>query len=112
MRRRFAKGRRHVPGKMNKLEAAFEQEYLMGKPHGFEQIKLRLADKTYLTIDFWSLDDDDVLTFEEVKGHWEEDARVKIKVAAEQYPYFRFRAWRRVKGLWHVETFGPGEKAA
>ena len=27
----------------------------------------------------------------EVKGHWQDDARVKIKVAAEQYP-FRFVA--------------------
>ena len=104
--KRFAKGRRHVPGVMNKLEAAFEQAYLVGKPHGFEQVKLKLADKTYLTPDFWSLDDDDVLCFDEVKGHWMEDARVKIKVAASQFPQFRFRAWTRKGGVWRREDFG------
>ena len=107
MKRRFAKGRRHVLGRMNKLEADFEKTFLIGKPHGFEQIKLRLADKTYVTLDFWVLDDDDVLAFEEVKGFWQEDARIKIKMAAEQFPMFRFRAWRRVKGTWQRETFGP-----
>lgn len=106
-RRRFAKGRRHVQGRMNRLEASFQAEFLQGKPHGFEQIKLRLADKTYYTPDFWSLDGDDVLVFDETKGFWEEDARVKIKTAAEQYPQFRFRAWRRVNGTWQRETFGP-----
>jgi hypothetical protein len=93
---------------MNKLEADFEQWFLMGKPHGFEQIKLRLADKTYYTPDFWVLGDDDVLEFHETKGGpWMDDARVKIKVAAERYPQFRFRAWRYVKGVWHTEPFGP-----
>lgn len=110
--RRHAKGRRHVAGQMNKLEAEFEQLFLRAKPHGFEQIKLRLADKTFYTPDFWSLDDDDVLLFSEVKGFWEEDARVKIKVAAEQYPQFRFRAWQRVKGVWTRERFGPEDIAA
>ena len=41
----------------------------------------------------------------EVKGHWTDDARVKIKVAAELYPYYRFSAVRRVKGEWVREVF-------
>lgn len=108
VRRRFAKGRRHVQGRMNKLEADFEMLLrTKGQPHGFERIKLRLADKTWYTPDFDVLGDDDVLELHEVKGYWEDDARVKIKTAAEQFPQFRFRAWRFVKGTWRRENFGP-----
>lgn len=32
----------------------------------------------------------------EVKGFWTDDAKVKIKVAAEQYP-FRFIAFKKCK---------------
>lgn len=42
----------------------------------------------------------------EVKGHWEDDARVKIKVAAEQHPWFRFLAVRARGGVWEIERFG------
>lgn len=106
-KQRFAKGRRHVAGVMNKLEAEYEKLFLGSKPHGFEQIKLKLADKTYLTPDFWVLGDDDVLEFHETKGHWMDDARVKIKVAADQYPQFRFLAIRKDKSGWKMERFGP-----
>jgi hypothetical protein len=44
----------------------------------------------------------------EVKGHWMDDARAKIKIAAEMYP-FRFLAVRpkakRDGGGWDVEVF-------
>lgn len=116
MRRRLARGRRHVTGRMNALEADYERTFLMGKPHGFEQLKFRLADGTYLTPDFWVLGDDDVLEIHEVKGHWEEDARVKIKVAAEQFPWCRWMAFRRLAkkdgGSWVRERFGPEDVAA
>jgi hypothetical protein len=48
----------------------------------------------------------------EVKGHWEDDARVKIKVAAELFP-FVFRAFKpkakRDGGGWSMEVFGGHE---
>jgi len=44
----------------------------------------------------------------EVKGHWEDDARVKIKVAATQHPWFRFLAVKAGKTGWQYETFGGG----
>ena len=44
----------------------------------------------------------------EVKGHWEDDARVKIKVAAIQHPWFRFLAVKAGKTGWQYETFGGG----
>jgi hypothetical protein len=55
----------------------------------FDSLKLRLADKTFYTVDFF------VTTaqgFEchEVKGFLRDDANVKFKVAAERYPYFRW----------------------
>lgn len=47
---------------------------------------------------------DGVFEVHEVKGHWEDDARVKIKVAAELYP-FKFIAVRKQKGAWLFEEF-------
>ena len=64
---------------------------------GYQRIKLRLADNTQYIPDFDVQMADATLEFHEVKGHWEDDARVKIKVAAEQYPHFTFIACRRLK---------------
>lgn len=51
---------------------------------------------------------DGVLELHEVKGFWSDDARVKIKVAADRFP-FRFRAFKarakRHGGGWAVEEF-------
>jgi len=55
----------------------------------FEAVKLRLAPLTFYTPDFLVMLDDGTLEAHEVKGFWQDDARVKIKVAAEIYP-FRF----------------------
>lgn len=50
------------------------------------------------------------LEIHETKGHWEDDARVKIKVAAEALPIFRFVALKRRSkkdgGGWSEEAFG------
>lgn len=74
--------------------------------HRFEDIKLRLANNTFYTPDFDVLAADGVMELHEVKGFWQDDARVKIKIAADQYP-FRFIAVRvRPKkdgGGWAVE---------
>ena len=40
----------------------------------------------------------------EVKGFWRDDARVKIKVAADIYP-FRFLAIKKAKDGWEKESF-------
>jgi hypothetical protein len=48
---------------------------------------------------------DGILTMDEIKGHWMEDARIKIKVAAALYP-FRFRALKPKRGGgYEVEQF-------
>lgn len=102
------------PGKMNQTEKAYA-EHLSSLQHAgeilwfrFEGIKLRLADNTFFTPDFAVLAADGVMELHEVKGFWQDDARAKIKIAADQYP-FRFIAVRvRPKkdgGGWAVEEF-------
>ncbi len=87
----------HKPGEMNRAEEKYAMELELRKRAGdiiwwgFEAVKLRLADKTFYTPDFCVMREGFVVEFHEVKGHWEDDARVKIKVAAEMFP-FRFIA--------------------
>jgi hypothetical protein len=111
-----ARGRsvRREAGVMNKTEAAYaaylEGQKLLGGvlEFWFDSIKLRLADNCFYTPDFLVLLIDGTLEVHEVKGYWEDDARVKIKVAAEKFPYvFRAVTARTKKdgGGWNVETF-------
>lgn len=113
MTKRFALGRLKV-GAMNKTEAAYAA-HLDGlrvagavQWYRFEGVKLRLADNTFYTPDFAVMADDGVMEMHEVKGFWQDDARAKIKIAADQYP-FRFRALtaksKREGGGWNVEAF-------
>lgn len=112
--RRFqALGRLKI-GAMNKTEALYERDLKDALSLGdilwyrFEGIKLRLADNTFYTADFAVMARDGVMELHEVKGFWTDDARVKIKVAAEQYP-FRFKAVqvrpKKDGGGWKAETF-------
>lgn len=97
-------------GKQNKLEAAYDQHLALRKAAGevlwyaFEAVKLRLADNTFYTPDFAVMLADGSLEIHETKGFWQDDARVKIKVAAEHFP-FRFFGVKRVKGAWEFEEF-------
>lgn len=81
---------------MNKLEAKYAAELATQKLAGeilrfeFEPIKLRLADRTWYSPDFLVVTDAGIIELHEVKGHWEDDARVKFKVAAELHPWFQF----------------------
>ncbi|KVN17939.1 MULTISPECIES: hypothetical protein [unclassified Burkholderia] len=74
----------------------------------FEGVKLRLADNTFYSPDFAVMRADGAMEMHEVKGHWQDDARVKIKVAADMYP-FRFLAVKpkakRDGGGWQQEDF-------
>jgi hypothetical protein len=110
---RFALGRLPV-GTMNKTEAAYDAHLQQLRHageilwHKFEGVKLRLADNTFYTCDFAVLAKDGFMEMHEVKGFWQDDARVKIKVAASIYP-FRFvavtaRAKKRGGG-WEREEF-------
>lgn len=111
--KRYALGRLKT-GQMNRTEQAYA-EFLSRLQaaggilwHKFEGVKLRLADNTFYTPDFVLMQPDGRIECHEVKGFWQDDARVKIKVAAHMYP-FKFVAVRpRPKkdgGGWQVEEF-------
>ncbi len=112
-RRMQALGRLKV-GQLNKTEAAYEgllrQRLITGEVQWFrfEGLKLRLADNTFYTPDFAVLVADGRLECHEVKGYWTDDARVKIKIAAEMYP-IRFVACylrpKKIGGGWTYEDF-------
>ena len=98
------------PGHMNKTEAAYAAELELRRRAGeilwyqFEAIKLRLADKTFYTPDFAVMLASHEIQLHEVKGFWRDDARVKIKVAAKQFPFF-FVAVSKRKDGWDTEVF-------
>jgi hypothetical protein len=103
---------------MNKWETEYSYELEARRQAGeilwwgFEAMTLRLADRTRYTPDFAVLvcngrggEISHYLQFHECKGFWRDDARVKIKVAAEMFP-FRFIAVRKRKGGgWDREEF-------
>lgn len=101
-------------GAMNKTEEAYARHLEGMRGAGevlwflFEGLKLRLADNCFYTPDFAVMRRDGAIECHEVKGHWSDDARVKIKVAAERFP-FRFVAIRalpkKAGGGWEVEDF-------
>jgi hypothetical protein len=85
------------PRKMNKLEARYAA-YLEGEKaagrilwYEYEAITLRLGDDCRYTPDFVLMLPDGEIEVRETKGFWEEDAKIKIRVASERYP-FRFVA--------------------
>lgn len=112
-KRMYALGRLKT-GQMNKTESQYAQELELHKRAGliawykFEGVKLRLADNTFYTPDFAVMLSSGQMEMHEVKGFWQDDARVKIKVAADMYP-FAFKAIKKAKGGWQVECFGGEE---
>ena len=106
---------RQVPGVMNKTEQAYADYLEAQKQAGeiqsykYDPLKFRLADRTYYSPDFMVVCNDGVIEFPEVKGHWEDDARVKVKVVAETFPAFRFVAVKVIAkkhgGGWEREEF-------
>ena len=112
-RKMYALGRLKQ-GAMNKTESAYSNHLERLKQAGevawykFEGVKLRLADSTFYSPDFAVMLVDGTLEIHEVKGFWTDDARVKIKVAADMYP-MRFIAVKinskRNGGGFSVEEF-------
>ncbi len=125
MTNRFAKFKRRAPGERNKLEAAYEAHletlYRAGLIQGyrFEGIKVKLADNTFFTPDFVVYAADGVVELHDTKGTttkktakgpvkapWcEEDAKLKLKIAAELFP-FRFCIIFKTSEGWQRQDFG------
>lgn len=108
-----AKGR-HKPGAMNSLEKWYANHLDNLKHAGnikeywFESVKFKLADKTFYTPDFMVMMANNELEIHECKGFMLDDANVKIKVAANIFP-FKFRLIKKVKGVLHITDMGNME---
>lgn len=104
---------RYTPKDMNTLESRYAMRLEAMRMAGelacwtFEAVKLRLADKTFYTPDFLVIHLNGDIEFHETKGFWRDDARVKIKVAAELFPMFSFVAvqWSSKTKNWAFEFF-------
>jgi len=90
---------RPVPGQMNKTETRYLQQVLepavqQGKYTSarFEALKFRLADRTFYTPDFVVINaETGHIEIHETKGGYiTEDGRMKWKIAAEQFPEYRW----------------------
>jgi hypothetical protein len=110
----YLKGKRRKRGEMNATEAKYaahlEGQKLLGGVlwFAFEGVTLRLAKDMRYTPDFIVQVADGMLEIHEVKGFWGETGRLKIKMAANLFP-FRFRAFRakakKDGGGWAIEEF-------
>lgn len=112
LRQRFKAPRhRRIPGTQNKLEAAYHAHLQEMKDKGeilffsYEGLRLKLAQLCTYTPDFVVLMPNGELHCHEVKGGiWVGDARVKFRLAAETFPFFRFcavtRAAKKDGGNW------------
>jgi len=96
----FALGRLKT-GERNRTEQAYENVLktmlISGEIlwYSFDSIKLRLANNTFLSVDFFILTKDFKLQAVDVKGSLAiitDDAKVKMKVAAEKFPWEFFYA--------------------
>lgn len=103
----FALGRLPA-GVMNKTEQAYADFLELRKRAGevlwwkFEGIKLRLADKTFLTPDFAIMTSDCAIELHDIKGFMMDDANVKIKIAAEAYPFKFFIVRKGKQNAWQI----------
>lgn len=115
------KARCRIPAKggyesehMNALEARYASHLETRLMQGgilfwrYESMKLLLADRCSYLPDFFVVNADGAPEFHETKGFWRDDARVKIKVAAETFPCFNFYGvtWDKKQG-WVIEHFKP-----
>jgi hypothetical protein len=105
---------RRKPGVMNGLEARYAQHLeglkVLGQVewYEFDSWTFKLADDCRYTPDFAVMLVTGMIELHEVKGHWEDDARVKIKVAASKFPFKFVGVTRKRKkdgGGWQFEEF-------
>jgi hypothetical protein len=114
-----AKGRvRSVKG-LNKTETAYDAHLAMRQRLGeilwrkFEGITLKLADDTRFTPDFAVMTADGHIELHDTKALWkgktrphiEDDALVKLRTAAEMFPFTVKAVWAEANGDWAEKIF-------
>ncbi len=96
--------------KLNKTEKAY-LAHLRGMPGvseiGVQDVTLKLGDDCRFTPDFRYLTADGGLVMVDVKGFQRDDALVKIKVAARQFPMFRFLIVKKIAVGWEETQIKP-----
>lgn len=110
---RFTRHGRHRQGEMNKTELAYAEHLDLLKGAGelyawfFESLKLRLGERCWYTPDFLVIpcSGEERYELHEVKGWWEDDARVKVKACASLYHWFKIIGVKLVKKEWVREEF-------
>jgi hypothetical protein len=105
------------PRGMNGLERAFSESRSAAKCAViYHAIRLNLSAAhiegermagCWYTPDFLGVDQGGHVCLFETKGFWREAAKVRIKVAASQYPMFRFFVVTREKGEWRFAEVLP-----
>lgn len=117
-----ARAKQKPKGEMNSTESLYAEQLIARKlsgeiiDFGFERIKFRLADLTYYTPDFDVQMADGTIELHEVKAATskgvvlvEDDAKVKIKVAAALFPQFGFvmvaKLPKKAGGGWLVKNY-------
>ncbi len=95
--------------KLNKTERAYLQFLRIGGTRlvGIQNITFKLGDDCRYTPDFNHLNQDEHLVFSEVKGFMRDDALVKLKVAARQFPIFKFVLVRKNGTGWDITEIRP-----
>ena len=89
---------------MNKLESDYSFQLAMRRDAGdianfcFESVTLKIADGVRYNPDFMVITADGEVEFHECKGFMRDDARVKLRVAARVFPWFRFVLVKRGAG--------------
>ena len=110
----FVRGQRRAPGTMNKTEAAYGAHLEDRESRGevlwyrFEGLTFKLAPDCRYTPDFLVMLPDGLMECHECKGFWAEDEKIKIRLAADLFP-FRFVAMKKQAkkrgGGWSREDF-------
>lgn len=103
-------------GVMNKTEQAYSDHLEMLKQTGFvlwfefEGVTFKVAKDCRYTPDFIVMTSARELECHEVKGFWRDEARAKIKMAADKFHPFRFisvmQKAKKNGGGWAYEVFG------
>lgn len=97
--------------RMNKLEEKYSAHLELQRQAGkivfwrYEAVKFRLADRTWYNPDFYVMRPDGSIEIHETKGFMHDDANVKIKATAEQFPEFLFVLVKFVKGQWEYKRY-------
>ena len=100
-----------LQSRMNKTEERYAHQLELMKKSGliidwgFEKLRFRLANGAWFKPDFLIVYSDR-FEIHEIKGsHFREAGKVRLKIAAELFPWFRWKVVRYENKVWNFEDF-------